>query len=370
MVQVSKNNKEAPALSRAAESQISDRATATPPSSDTREKIGKQVGKQAGKLSFDTSKLDQEEIVKQILGNVGHSAANRALTEFSKNVGACQFIEALKQPDGLLTQSGDSLSFRFHKWDYQGMQIAVTKLILAGDIDRRLITLDPNVTRDQALGEHYYQKTAQSFVGILAATDKFRAEEAKKKAEIMATYGANQASKTADVRPQIKDSSILKAQEIIAAHKKNPDKGLGELGRNLVREKSSDVVELVKGAITNELNAKNMKSEDRAAREAALRNIRIAEQEARIIKAAQSGGELSTLVQELDHLGGAKAVASFMYRQQRDGNAALVAEVAEAVQTAPNGLSGRLNDVVRKSSLTGEQQKIVQAMTGNLTKVA
>jgi len=67
MAGVSKDKKANQDLDPAPDSRISERATATAPPNNIRQ----QIGKQAGKVSFDTSKLDQQEIVKQILGNVG-----------------------------------------------------------------------------------------------------------------------------------------------------------------------------------------------------------------------------------------------------------------------------------------------------------
>jgi hypothetical protein len=188
-----------------------------------------------------------------------------------------------------------------------------------------------------------------------------------------ATSGANNlrsAAPKADTRKN--KSAVDSAREIYQAIYNNPDGKHSELARSLVKQNESNIehVRAVKATLEVALEKTNVGDKERGALSASLRMIQVAELEAEILKVRDSRGDLHFLIGKLDHLGGAKAVASFMYRQQRDGNTALVAEVADAVKTVPGNLNNRLNDVVNQSSLTGEQQKIVQAMRDSLTNLA
>lgn len=186
----------------------------------------------------------------------------------------------------------------------------------------------------------------------------------------LAANNLRSAAPKADTRKN--KSAVDSAREIYLAIYNNPDGKHSELARSLVKQNESNIehVRAVKATLEVALEKTNLGDKERGALSASLRMIQVAELEAEIVKVGKSMEDLRGLIGKLDHLGGAKAVASFMYRQQRDGNTALVSEVAEAVKIVPGDLNNRLNDVVSKSSLTEEQKKIVQAMTGNLPKVA
>jgi|GEM_PF-5083147 len=151
----------------------------------------------------------------------------------------------------------------------------------------------------------------------------------------------------------------------------NTPKETKQLARELVANNNPNQVEALKGTLSNAISRTN-DAKQKTAIEASLKALEIAQVEKKIAEGVRQKGDVMHLVGDLDRLGGEKAVASFLYRQQAAGNAELVAEVMEGSGSNPNDQHKRLLHLLEQAA-SGPDNKLNDsqlAVVGHIRKLS
>jgi hypothetical protein len=368
--------------------------------------------------------LDSDEAkVNQIIQEMPHGPSRETLANFAKSQSASAVLQAIKGE--LLYEAGGVLTYKWNM-NYQStssqfVQNAMNRLTTSGVIDeQRFVKQDESVTLDQALGSLYHKKLAESFQGIRQATNGFRQEEIEKQERIQATYSKTAVhfnpqnidrekvdsiqidgpSKVGDVTryngaeaprlDQHAQEEVKKATQVAAIDPLSPKatlvdqaralcnkelantpKKTKQLARELVANNNPNQVEALKGTLSHALSKTN-DTKQKTAIEASLKALEIAQVEKKIADGVSQKGDILHLVSALDRLGGEKAVASFLYRQQAAGNAELVAEVMEGSRSNPNDQHMRLLHLLEQAA-SGPGNKLNDsqlAVVGHIRKLS
>jgi len=346
--------------------------------------------------------LDSDEAkVNRIIQDMPHGPSKETLANFAKSQSASAVLQAIKGE--LLYEAGGVLTYKWkmnYQWpSSQFVQNALNNLITSGVIDEgRFVKQDESVTLDQALGSLYHRKLAESSQGIRQATNGFRQEEIEKQQMIQATYSntaghfnpqnidrakvdsiqvegpseigdvtryhraevqrvaqhAHEEEKKAAQVPAIDPLSprarlVDQARALYNKELANTPKETKQLARELVANNNPNQVEALKGTLSHALSKTN-DTKQKTAIEASLKALEIAQVEKKIAEGVRQQGDIMHLVGTLDRLGGEKAVASFLYRQQAAGNAELVAAVMEGSSSNPNDQHKRLLHLLEKTA--------------------
>lgn len=157
------------------------------------------------------------------------------------------------------------------------------------------------------------------------------------------------ASKTAIDPLSPKATLVDQARALYNKELAKTPKETKQLARELVANNNPNQVEALKGTLSHALNKTN-DAKQKSAIEASLKALEIAQVEKKIAEGVRQKGDIMNLAGDLDRLGGEKAVASFLYRQQAAGNAELVAEVMECSRSNPNDQHKRLLHLLEQAA--------------------